>query len=315
MGDWSVAIGILFLAILWIQIFMDYRKKLMRLVPTVNQVSNRKSEITSQISSTESSAETIEMSMGEMNREIARLEEQRVELQEKLNPLDMILVPAGRIRIGTNTPGRPGENPEHVVELKAFYIDKHEVTNLQYKEFIEVIGHRAPPHWRNRTFPEARLADHPVVDASWDDAAKYAAWTGKRLPTEAEWERAALGDGRDEYPWGKSSPSADYTNFDNPDGKTTAVGKFPRGKSGFGVWDMCGNVGEWVNDWYDAQYYQESPDSDPEGPASGNQRVYRGGGYQGNRMDVRGKTRLFAMPSASNDYIGFRCAMDAESEE
>ena len=313
MGDWTVAIGILVVAIVWIQIFLDYRKKLMRLMPTVNEVSTRMTNISSKISQAETSVAAIQMSIGDMQKEVSRLEEEREDLQAKLNPLDMILVPAGKFRMGTNEPGRTDENPEHMVTLKAFYIDQYEVTNIQYKEFIEVTAHRAPTHWRNRTFPEARVADHPVVNVSWEDAREYASWSGKRMPTEAEWERAALGDGRTEYPWGKGS-SPEAANFDNPEGGTTPVDKYARGKSSMGIWDMSGNVGEWVSDWYDDQYYQISPDTDPLGLENGYHRAYRGGGYQGNRMDIRAKTRHFAMPSASNDYIGFRCAMDSEED-
>jgi len=307
MVDWTVALGILLVAVLWIQIFVDYRRKLVRIMPSVNQVTNRKEEISTQITEAESEVETIRMSIGEMHSEVKKLEEKRVELQEKLNPLEMVRVPAGRLRMGTNTPGLDDENPEHVVHLSEFYIDPYEVTNLEYKEFIEATGHRSPSDWRNRTFTDATRANHPVINVSWEDAKAYCDWAGKRLPTEAEWERAALNDGRYDYPWGRSC-NPDMANYDNPDGKTTPVDKFP--KNELGVYDMCGNVGEWVNDWYDKLYYRDCPDTDPKGPDSGFQRVHRGGGFHENRNGVRGKTRNFAMPQASNDYLGFRCAMD-----
>ncbi|HJP29363.1 MAG TPA: SUMF1/EgtB/PvdO family nonheme iron enzyme, partial [Candidatus Latescibacteria bacterium] len=203
--------------------------------------------------------------------------------------------------------------PEHHVEMSAYYIDKMEVTNLQYKEFVAVTGHRSPSHWRFNTFPDARKSDHPIVNVSWEDAAAYAEWVGKRLPTEAEWERAALGDGRTEYPWG-SSCNAESANFDNADGGTTPVEQHNRGVSPVGVWDMCGNVSEWVNDWYDVRYYHDSPESDPQGPEDGHQKVHRGGAYHENRNGIRAKGRHFSMPSAAQDYIGFRCAMTEDPE-
>ena len=308
MADWTVAIGVLIVAVLFIQIFIDYRKKLTMLMPSAAEVSSRKQQMNVQIAESEGSLNAVRATIEEHKKDIDRLEERRIELQTTLNPLEMIEIPAGKCRIGTGTPGRPEENPEHLVSISRFYIDKYEVTNLQYKEFIEATAHRAPTHWRNRTFPDARKANHPVVNISWEDANSYAQWIGKRLPTEAEWERAALGDGREEYPWGKS-PNVECANYDSPDSKTTEVTKFDRGKSTLGVWDMCGNVGEWVSDWYDKDYYDTSPDQDPPGASTGFQRVFRGGAFHENRMGIRGKSRHFAMPQASNDYIGFRCAM------
>lgn len=308
MGDWTVALGMLIVAVLWVQIFMDYRKKLMRLMPSVSQVSLRRQEINTQISEAQNTTQSIESQMAEARREIEELEERRVELQNKLNPLEMVHIPAGKFRMGTNDPTREDENPEHMPQISAFYIDKTEVTNLQYKEFVTVTGHRTPSHWRHNTFPDARKADHPVVNVSWDDASKYAEWVNKRLPTEAEWERAALGEGRYDYPWGRSA-NTECANYENAEGKTTAVEQHNRGVSPMGVWDMCGNVSEWVNDWYDPKYYTISPEVDPQGPEGGFQRIHRGGGYHENRMGVRGKSRHFSMPSASQEYIGFRCAM------
>jgi formylglycine-generating enzyme required for sulfatase activity len=283
-------------------------------MPTVSQVSTRRKEITKEIDDGATALQSITGKMASSRKELDDLEERRIELQLQLNPLEMLMIPAGRLRMGTNTPGREDENPEHLVSVKAYYIDKYEVTNLQYKEFVQVTGHRSPSHWRNNTFPDARLADHPVVNVSWDDAKTYCDWVCKRLPSEAEWERAALDDGRNEYSW-RGSSNADNANFDNPDGKTTPVDRYPNGKSGLGAWDMCGNVSEWVADWYDSKYYQTSPESDPKGPDGGHQKCHRGGGYHENRMGVRAKSRHMAMSSVSNDYIGFRCALDESLEE
>ena len=312
MGDWPVAVAIVLVAIVWIQIFVDYRRKLVRLMPGFTAITARKEQMTTRISEAESELETLKRSQKEMREEIERLEKRRVNLQEELNPLEMVSIPAGTVAMGTNPPGPDDENPQHLVSVGAFYMDQYEVTNLQYKEFIEATNHRVPSHWRNRAFPDANLHNHPVVNVSWRDAVAFAEWVGKRLPTEAEWERAALGDGRYDYPWGRSCLE-EAANYDNPQGKTTAVDRHELGKSPLGVHDMCGNVGEWVHDWYDSKYYQHSPESDPQGPDNGYQRIFRGGGYHENRMGIRGRTRDFQMPEASNDYVGFRCVMDHSS--
>ena len=313
MDDWTAGLGILIIAVVWIQIFIDYRRKLVRIMPSVTSVTSRREDISSQISKSETTRESMQGQILSARKEVEDLEERRVELQEMLNPREMVLIPENKVRIGTSDPTREDENPEHQVILNAFYMDKTEVTNLQYKEFVAVTGHRSPSHWRFNTFPDARKADHPVVNVSWEDAGSYAEWIGKRLPTEAEWERAALGDGRDEYPWGKTC-NPECANFDNPDGQTTSVEKFGRGASSVGVWDLCGNVSEWVSDWYDSKYYQASPQSNPQGPTGGHHKVHRGGGYHENRNGIRGKSRHFSSPSASQDYIGFRCAMNVEED-
>ena len=314
MEGWSVGAAIFIFALLWAQIFMDYRKKLMRIIPGVREVANRKQEFSSQIAEAETNTNDFIGSLDSMRNEIERLEEERQKLQEKVNPLEMIRIPAGKLKMGSNSTlaDQADENPEHEVRLKVFYVDQYEVTNLQYKDFVDATGHRQPAHWFNGTFPNANMADHPVVNVSWEDASAYAEWTGKRLPAEAEWERAARGDKNSEYPWRRGAIAQDNANFENPQGGTSSVTKYDGGKSEFGVWDLSGNVGEWVNDWYDPKYYASSPDADPKGPSEGRQKVYRGGGYHTNKVDIRASARHFALASSYHDYIGFRCAMDVE---
>jgi formylglycine-generating enzyme required for sulfatase activity len=160
-ADWTVAIGVLIVAVLFIQIFIDYRKKLTMLMPSATEVSSRKQQMNVQIAESEGSLNAVRATIEQLKKDIDRLEERRIELQTTLNPLEMIEIPDGKCRIGTGTPGRPDENPEHLVSISRFYIDKYEVTNLQYKEFIEATAHRAPTHWRNRTFPDARKGQSP----------------------------------------------------------------------------------------------------------------------------------------------------------
>jgi sulfatase modifying factor 1 len=222
----------------------------------------------------------------------------------------MVFISVGSFKMGSDLVGRENENPEHLVQVKAFYLDRFEVTNLQYKDFIDATGRRTPVHWQGGNFLTGR-ADHPVVNVTWEDARVYADWVNKRLPTEAEWEWAARGTEGREYSWGKQV-NQDFANFNNPEGGTSSVDKYIKGQSEFGIWDMCGNVGEWVNDWYEATYYARSPDSNPLGPPDGRQKVYRGGGYQTNRIDIRALSRHNAIPTMYQDYIGFRCALSSE---
>ncbi len=311
MEDWTYGVGIALCALLWVHIFIDYRKKLMRVMPGVEQVASRKREFNDKISEAESSRADMVGQIEGLRDGIDGMEEERRELQEKLNQREMVLVPAGDLRMGSNSPGHEEENPEHKVRLKPFYLDRHEVTNMQYKDFVDVAGHRTPVHWQNGTFPNGK-ADHPVVNVSWEDARVYAEWVGKRLPTEAEWEWAARGTEQREYPWGKQC-TPDFANYANAEGKTTSVTKYPKGASEFGLLDMCGNVGEWVSDWFEEKYYARSPESDPQGPPEGSIKVYRGGGYHTNRMDIRAAARHSANPTVYQEYIGFRCAMDVSS--
>jgi iron(II)-dependent oxidoreductase len=233
---------------------------------------------------------------------------------EKPNP--MVLIPAGQFTMGTNE-RLPDEGPEHKVTLPAFYIDKYEVTNLQYKRFIDATNHKSPNHFRNRTFPEGK-ADHPVTYVSWYDARDYCQWAGKRLPTDKEWEKAARSpDGR-VYPWGNDF---DISKANTPqrwevlgkDGDTTPVGAFPGGVNAYGLYDMSGNVWEWTSSWYK--------------PYPGNTRitenygekykVLKGGSWWDCSFYKCGISaplynRSFFLQSTKNKSFGFRCAKDAK---
>jgi len=202
------------------------------------------------------------------------------------------------------TDGGGIEGPAHQVTLDGYWIYKNEVTVGQYKQFCAATG---------RTVPDGQGADdHPVVNVSWFDAVAYCRWAGVRLPTEAQWEKAARGtDGR-VYPWGNDWDDYDikantdeYQKSSQVHG-TTAVGSFPKGASPYGCMDMAGNVWEWCQDWYDdVDYYKNSPTSNPTGPASGQYRVLRGGSWGNNSNDCRCAFRSCLDPSNGNDGFGF----------
>jgi formylglycine-generating enzyme required for sulfatase activity len=233
---------------------------------------------------------------------------------------EMILIPAGDFLMGCpEGEGEPHERPQHIVYLDAFYIDKYEVTNAQYQRFIDETGHRAPAYWNDNRF---NAANYPVVGVSWFDAEAYCKWANKRLPTEAEWEKAARGtDGR-KYPWGNEAPDAGGIWRANyaPEGNraadgfeyTAPVGSFPGGASPYGVMDMAGNVLEWVTDWYSRDYYSISPKSNPKGPSSGRYRVHRGGSWDNIEINLRTVNRIRAgiYPVNRFNFLGFRCAKD-----
>lgn len=236
------------------------------------------------------------------------------------------------------------ESPRHQVLLDAFYIDTHEVTNARFSQFVQSTGYRTQAEregggrvrtgaktwgqvpdasWRaprGQGSSMAGLEAHPVVQVSWHDAKAYCAWAGKRLPTEAEWEKAARGtDGR-LYPWGHQIDGT-RVNFcdrkcpfewkddsvDDGYSSTAPVGSYEAGKSPYGAYDMAGNVWEWVADWYDARYYQRSPARNPQGPTSGTQIGVRGGSWLYAALASRAPVRAGVPPDRRNDNIGLRC--------
>jgi formylglycine-generating enzyme required for sulfatase activity len=241
---------------------------------------------------------------------------------EKIKPKNvgpMVLVPAGEFTMGNNE-GGDDEKPEHKVFLNAYYIDVYEVTVGQYAKFLEFTSIFPPPKWT--TMNEPPHQNRPVVNVDWADANNYCKWAGKRLPTEAEWEKAARGtDGRI-YPWGNDPPDPLRANYGKEKGKWNnhdallPVGQLKAGKSPYGIYDLAGNVWEWVNDWYDQDYYATSPSQNPPGPKSGKYKVMRGGSWDFAPESLRSARRDFNIPSTT-DYDspayrnfngGFRCA-------
>ncbi len=225
----------------------------------------------------------------------------------------MVYVPAGEFLMGNSEDVSGIAAPEHTVYLDGFWIDQTEVTNAQMQLCVQD-GHCEPPpncRWGPAPCPAPDTADHPVVCMSWYGAQEYCAWAGGRLPTEAEWEKAARGtDGR-EYPWGDAVPTCEHAQFEPCDGTTTAVGSKPEGTSPYGALDMAGNVYEWVADWYDPNYYESSPSLNPQGPAYSPYRVYRGGSWLGFPSNLTCWGRGREDPYVHQCYLGFRCAMNA----
>jgi formylglycine-generating enzyme required for sulfatase activity len=197
------------------------------------------------------------------------------------------------------------DRPVRTVFVDPFYLDEHEVTNAQYFEFVKAAKYRPPYNWPGGRLPEGQ-EQLPVVDVSWEDAAAYAGWAGKRLPTEAEWERACRGlvEGA-KYPWGGAEPDRKQARYDVTNGPGPVCG-FPRNY--FGLCDMAGNVWEWVSDWYDRTYYERATERNPPGPETGLYRVLRGGSWADTAKYLTCANRSWARPGERSPNIGFRCA-------
>jgi serine/threonine-protein kinase len=217
----------------------------------------------------------------------------------------MRLVPAGEFTMGRDDAGASGR--VHMVYLDSYYMDVYEVTIKLYK-ICATAGICSIPKDTSR-YNSSSYGNRPVDYVNWDQAKTYCQWRGARLPTEAEWEKAARGtDGR-VYPWG-AGIDCDKASYRGCVGNTTAVGSHPDGISPYGMYDMAGNVSEWVADWYGDDYYVILGDnaSNPQGPSDGYYRGLRGGGWANYDYNVRSDTRYFVEPSYSNSGVGFRCA-------
>ncbi len=234
----------------------------------------------------------------------------------KRDPVEMVRIAAGPFLMGNpKGVGRRDEQPRRKFYLDSFFIDRYEVTNARYLNFVNQTGHRPPPNpYGDGAFTSAEgIEQLPVVQINWYDAVEYCQWAGKRLPTEAEWEKAARGtDGR-LFPWGNNGATATHANFDREwVGKKTLhpVGARPAGRSPFGVEDMSGNAREWVQDWYQPDYYEKAPDRNPKGPEGGVLRVIRGGSWHSPIADIRATARGKGGFALRTHGTGFRCAAD-----
>ena len=277
------------------------------------------------------------------------MEEVVIELSvNEVDLAEMVYVPAGEFLMGSeDSSALWDQGPEHNVYLDAFWIYKHEVTNAQFGAFLDAEGNQTEGGipWLNagdvdlflsesggQWVPDEGYEEHPVVEVSWFGAAAYCQWAGGRLPTEAEWEKAARGtDGRT-FPWGNSPVTAKHANYcdancvyieirddDQDDGysDTAPVGSYPDGASPYGALDMAGNVNEWVSDWYDGNYYSQPGNSEnPQGPSSGETRVVRGGSHWA--VDMLGYRllnvtfRFMKIPNKTFPEYGFRCVVPAK---
>ena len=268
---------------------------------------------------------------------------------------NMVLIPAGIFLMGRpEGEGAFDEHPQHEVYLDAFYIDKYEVTNAQFQDFVQATGyvtdaeqkgawawvwnplessnkvpylkyaHWGGLSWRNpnawgedRPYPQSWedgiQRDYPVVQVSWNDAQVYAKWAGKRLPTEAEWEKAAKGVNGFKWAWGNEfqidiNGVTTHANINSREG-TMPVGSFSTGVSPYGVYDMIGNVEEWVADIYAPDYYAQSPRRNPQGPSDGNFHVLRGCSWRDVKPDrVTAMSRAYNIRKYTSNFVGFRCA-------
>lgn len=242
-----------------------------------------------------------------------------------------VYIPQGTFQMGGLDPhASADEKPVHKVDLKGYWMDKVEVTNAMFMLCVSA-GVCSPPlviksETRNAYFNNPEFNDFPVVNVPWDSARQYCEWAGRRLPTEAEWEYAARGNTINTYPWGEQKPDSTRANFNYMFGDTNRVGSYTAGASPFGILDMAGNVNEWVNDYYDAQYYASGPANNPTGPLARSahfNRVVRGGSFADAEVDIRVANRAsvlgpnFDAPLGSKEYtgdysprIGFRCVSD-----
>ncbi|HMU30725.1 MAG: formylglycine-generating enzyme family protein [Nitrospira sp.] len=224
----------------------------------------------------------------------------------------MAFIPAGEFAMGSDR-GQDDEQPVHRVLVKAFYLETHEVTVARYAAFL--MSQKADPPFKWNEATSGAHESKPVAGVNWYDARDYCRWIGRRLPTEAEWELAARGTEGRMYPWGDAQPTRSHANAGHTKwhgyDTLTNVGQFELGKTPNGVYDLAGNLWEWVADWYDATYYQFSQRENPSGPSAGPLRALRGGAWNNDAKTIRSANRAGYAPDARRNDVGFRCAKDA----
>ncbi|MFH2201992.1 MAG: formylglycine-generating enzyme family protein [Elusimicrobiota bacterium] len=229
-------------------------------------------------------------------------------------PQDMSLIPGGGFSMGSSLgKGYPNEHPKHTVEVDAFWMDRHEVTAAQFREFSKATGH----HMNKQPFPDEE--NYPVVYVNWNDAQAYCAYHGKRLPTEAEWEKAARGGSPDDYCFGTAEVLLEEYAWYASNGNKRPHPVGQKKPNDYGLYDMHGNVLEWVSDWYAPEYYSVSPTRNPQGAVEGKYRVVRGGSVYLSAALLRVTHRMKGSQATRYSGRGFRCAAsyapvnDAES--
>jgi formylglycine-generating enzyme required for sulfatase activity len=222
-----------------------------------------------------------------------------------------VLIPAGAFVAGDDE-----TSPRRELFVDGFYLDRYEVTVGRYASFLKATGNVRPPEeWQ--TVDIKNGADLPVVGVDWQDANGYCQWAGRRLPTEAEWERAARGTDERKYPWGNEPPTSEHARFAQKYGNAVykdgvaRVGSHPKGASPFGIQDMSGNAWEWVADWF-SESFPAADRRNPKGPSSGTSKVLRGGGWYDQADRLVSSKRMHANPEQRDNSIGFRCARDAK---
>ena len=244
--------------------------------------------------------------------QLERLRKDRLVEQAAQADTPMVEIPAGEFAMGSDgVRALEDERPMHRVWLDRFSMDLHEVATAQYAEFLIATQRPAPWQWNSADLSQSH--DRPVIGVDWSDADAYCRWKGKRLPTEAEWEKSARGtDGR-LYPWGDQFPGKDLANFAlgarfSYSQVLLPVQSYEQGKSPYGLLHMAGNVWEWVQDWYVVNYYEVSPARNPQGPGSGQFKVLRGGSWSDLPKYLLTYGRFKLPPETRNSYTGFRCA-------
>lgn len=244
--------------------------------------------------------------------QLERLRKDRLVEQAAQADTPMVEIPAGEFAMGSDgVRALEDERPMHRVWLDRFSMDLHEVATAQYAEFLIATQRPAPWQWNSVDLSQSH--DRPVIGVDWSDADAYCRWKGKRLPTEAEWEKSARGtDGR-LYPWGDQFPGKDLANFAlgarfSYSQVLLPVLSYEQGKSPYGLLHMAGNVWEWVQDWYVVNYYEVSPARNPQGPGNGQFKVLRGGSWSDLPKYLLTYGRFKLPPETRNSYTGFRCA-------
>ena len=234
-----------------------------------------------------------------------------------LDGTGMLLIKSGEFLMGSQEgDGEKDERPQHTVQLRSYWIDATEVTLRMYQSCVAAAACKPPERMNSYTredyYANPDYLDYPVIFVDWFQASRYCQWVGKRLPTEAEWERAARGDDGQIYPWGNAAPTAEHANLNWLVGDTNRVGSYPAGASPYGALDMAGNVSEWVADWYGDYTTSPYKTYNPTGPEAGSHRVARGGSYLFSAFLGRSAERYWVSPYYADDDLGFRCAKSDE---